>query len=124
MIRVLTVDDHAPFLEVARQMVLATPGFEPVGEVGSGEAGLAAVEATKPDLVFADVHMPGMGGIELARRIRGSGADPVVVLISAQDLDQLAPAVRTCGADEVVSKQDLGPATLRRLWKSHRPRSD
>ena len=38
MVRVLTVDDHAPFLQVAHELMLATPGFEPAGEVSSAEA--------------------------------------------------------------------------------------
>jgi DNA-binding NarL/FixJ family response regulator len=121
VVRVLTVDDNAPFLEVAHELVLATPGFEPAGQASSGEEGLAAIEAVDPDLVLADIHMPGMTGIELAKRIEHSGGRPVVVLISAQDVDQLPAATRTCGAAEVVSKDDLGPAKLIALWEAHRP---
>ena len=115
----LTVDDHAPFLEVAHELVLATPGFEPAGEAASAEEGLAAIDAQGPDLVLLDIHMPGMNGIEAAKRISQVQRRPVVVLITAQDLAQLPAAVGDCGAAEVVSKQALGPATLRRLWDTH-----
>ena len=121
MVRVLTVDDNAPFLEVARELVLATPGFEPAGEASSAEQGLAAIEAADPDLVLADIHMPGMTGIEMAKRIQSGNGRPVVVLISAQDLNQLPAVARTCGAADVVSKDDLGPAKLIALWEAHRP---
>ena len=117
--RVLTVDDHAPFLEVAHELVLATPGFEPVGEASTAEEGLAAVESQEPDLVLVDVHMPGMSGIELTRQIKRGGNGPIVVLITAQDLAQLPAAARDCGAAEVVSKQELGAASLKRLWGTH-----
>jgi two-component system, NarL family, invasion response regulator UvrY len=121
VVRVLTVDDHEPFLEVARDLVLATPGFESAGEVASGVDALAAIEASDPDLVLVDIHMPGMTGIEMTRRMRDehAGPRPVVVLISAQDLAQLPAAAHTCGAAEVISKQDLGPTRLREIWRAH-----
>lgn len=119
VVRVLTVDDHAPFLEVAHELVLATPGFESAGGAHSAEEGIAQIEAAAPDLVLVDVHMPGMSGIEMARRVSGSEDAPVVVLISAQDLGQLPAAARDCGAVEIVSKQELGPTTLKRLWGVH-----
>jgi two-component system invasion response regulator UvrY len=120
VVRVITVDDHAPFLDVARELMLATPGFEPAGEAGTAEEGLALAEAEDPDLILIDVHMPGMSGIEMARRLRASGSGSVIVLISAQDLAELPAAAQSCGAAEVISKQELGRATLRRLWTSHR----
>jgi len=70
VVRVLTVDDHAPFLKVAQELVRATPGFESAGEASSAEEGLAAVRDAHPDLVLADIHMPDMSGIEFFRIIR------------------------------------------------------
>jgi CheY-like chemotaxis protein len=123
MVRVLTVDDHALFRRVARELMLATPGFESTGEVGSGADGLAAAEALRPDLVLADVHMPGMDGIEMTRRLVSRPHPPVVVLISAQDPAQLPAAAGSCGAAEVIRKQELGPARLRELWAAHAPKT-
>lgn len=121
MVRVLTVDDHEPFLEVARDLVIATPGFESVGEVASGADALAAIEEADPDLVLVDIHMPEMTGIEMTRRVKGEhvGERPIVVLISAQDLGQLPATAHTCGAADVISKQDLGPTRLREIWRAH-----
>jgi CheY-like chemotaxis protein len=99
--------------------VRATPGFEPAGEATSAEAGLAEVDAQHPDLVLVDIHMPEMSGIEMTRRIKRDGNGPVVVLITAQDLAQLPAIAHDCGAAEVISKEDLGSATLKRLWDSH-----
>jgi two-component system invasion response regulator UvrY len=123
VVSVLTVDDHAPFLDVARELVLSTPGFEPAGEAGSAEEGLALAEAESPDLILIDIHMPGMTGIEMARKLRASGSESVIVLISAQDLTELPAAARNCGAAAVVSKQELGRATLKQLWTEHREAS-
>jgi two-component system invasion response regulator UvrY len=119
VVRVLTVDDHAPFLEVACELLLATPGFEPVGHASTAEEGLAVAETQDPDLVLVDIHMPGMSGIEMTQRLKGDGNGPVVVLITAQDLEQLPAAAHQCGAAEVIGKQDLGAATLKRLWAAY-----
>jgi two-component system, NarL family, invasion response regulator UvrY len=114
-VRVLTVDDHVPFLRVAREVIEATPGFEPAREVRSGAEALDLAEALDPDLTLIDVHMPGMSGIEVARRLKEARPARLIVLISSTDPGELPPSVRTCGADAVVRKQDLGPALLRRL---------
>jgi CheY-like chemotaxis protein len=119
MVRVLTVDDNAPFLQVAHELMLGTPGFESAGEVGSAAEALAVAEELRPDLVLADVRMPGMDGIEMTRQLLSRPRAPVVVLISAEDPTQLPAASRTCGAADVISKQELGPARLRELWAEY-----
>ena len=118
-VRVLTVDDHEPFLEVAHEMICGTPGFEAVGEVTSAADALAAAEACDPDLVLVDVHMPQMSGIEASRKLSVDHPELVVVLISTADPSELPAAARKCGAVEILRKQDLGPATMRRVWAAH-----
>jgi DNA-binding NarL/FixJ family response regulator len=119
MVRVLIVDDHGPFLQVAHELVAATPGFEDAGDARSGEEGIDAVRRAAPDLVLADVHMSGMDGVEMTRRITESEEAPVVVLITAHDVEDIPEAARTCGAAAIVAKQDLGPSRLSELWRVH-----
>ena len=71
-VRVLTVDDHGPFLEVAHEMIHGMPEFEAVGEVISGADAMVAADTVEPDLVLIDVHMPGMSGIEASRKLSAS----------------------------------------------------
>jgi two-component system, NarL family, invasion response regulator UvrY len=66
---VLAVDDDPRFLEVAREVICATPGFETVGVAATGEAAVSLAWMLRPQLVLMDVRMPGIGGIEAARRI-------------------------------------------------------
>ena len=98
VVRVLTVDDQVVFRRAARDVISATAGFEPVGDVGSGEQAVAAVQRLRPDLVLLDVRMPGIGGIEAARRIRESHPGTVVVLITIEDSDEFAEDARAAGA--------------------------
>ena len=93
-VRVLTVDDQAVFRGIAREVIDATPGFEWVGEAASGEEALEAVARLAPQLVLLDVRMPGLDGIEVARRLRATHPDTVLVLISIEDPIDLPSAAQ------------------------------
>ena len=118
-VRVLTVDDQVVFRDAARDVITATPGFEPVGDAESGEEAMAEVERLRPELVLLDVRMPGIGGIEAARRITAAHPETVVVLISIEDSYEFPEDVHACGAAAVLRKQDFGPAVLRSIWEAH-----
>jgi DNA-binding NarL/FixJ family response regulator len=117
-VSVVTVDDQVVFRETARDVIEATPGFEAVGDADSGEAAIAVVDELEPQLVLVDVRMPGMNGVETARRIRAGHPDTVVVLISIEEPANL-PAAATSEDCPLVRKQDFGPALLRELWAKH-----
>jgi two-component system, NarL family, invasion response regulator UvrY len=119
VVGVLGVDDQVVFLEVARDVVAATPGFRWVGGAGSGKAALDAVEELEPEFVLLDVRMPGMDGIETARHISDRHPDVLVVLISVDESPAIRPAIEASGAATLVRKQELAPAMLRRLWQAH-----
>jgi CheY-like chemotaxis protein len=112
-VRVLIVDDGPFFQEVARELIDATSGFEYVGAAYSGEEGIDQAERLRPDLVLMDVRMPGIGGIEAARRMSACGSRAVVVLVSA---DEGLTEVRPGGAPQVVPKRKLCRTLLRALW--------
>jgi two-component system invasion response regulator UvrY len=119
---VLTVDDHAIFRTAAGEVIEATPGFEAVGEAASGEDALRLAETLRPDLALVDVRMPGMDGIETARRLAAARPDMVVVLVSLEATFDVAPLARSSGAATLVRKQDFCPSLLERLWTTHGPR--
>jgi DNA-binding NarL/FixJ family response regulator len=119
---VLTVDDRVVFRDIAREVIEATAGFESLGEASCGEEALALAAELDPDLVLLDVRMPGIDGLETARRLLASQPESTVVLISSDSLEGSA-AVESCGAVAFLRKQDFGPSTLRRVWREHgRPR--
>jgi DNA-binding NarL/FixJ family response regulator len=121
-VRVVTVDDHRPFLDVAHDVIAAAPGFEPVREVSTGPAAVVAADELEADLVLVDVHMPGMSGIATTRAIKAAHPRAVVVLISAAAPDELPAAARGCGAATILRKQDLGVGLLQEVWARYRGR--
>lgn len=119
-VAVLVVDDHAPFREVLRTVVGRVAGFTVVGEASSGEAAADAVALLSPEMVLMDVMMPGIGGIAAARSILSENPATLVVLISADDARLRAGAASLGEGIPWVRKQDLLPARVAELWRTHR----
>lgn len=119
-VSVLAVDDHPRFLEAARAVVEAAPGFDWAGGVSSGREALAAAGRDRPDMVLVDVNMPGMDGFELARELHRSHPETLVALISAQHPDELPRAAGDSAVAEVLAKENLRPSWLAEIWRAHR----
>jgi DNA-binding NarL/FixJ family response regulator len=121
-ITVLAVDDQAVFRRTARSLIAATPGFEQVGEAASGPEAVELAADLQPDFILVDVRMPGMDGIETARRLAVVDPQAMVVLISLEEVPELPSSVTSVGAAACLRKQDLSTRTLRELWSAHRHR--
>src|ERR671930_1443745 len=80
---VLIVDDHAGFRSRARKL-LEAGGFQ-VLEAADGDAALACVNSSAPQIVLLDIQLPGLAGFDVARRLAADGDDPAVVLTSSRD---------------------------------------
>ena len=115
--RVVTVDDQAPFREAARAVLERAPTFEVVGEAESGEEAVEMVASLQPDLVLMDINMGGISGIEATRRIIEANPSVVVFLLSTYQEEDLPPDVSTCGASAYLHKEDFGGRALRKLWE-------
>jgi DNA-binding NarL/FixJ family response regulator len=121
-IRVVIVDDQAPFRDAARAIVASTRGFELVGESADGAGALRLIRAVDPDLVLLDVRMPGLDGIDIATRLTADDPTRVIVLVSSADQCELSRLARSSGAAALLRKQWLTPRLLRGLWVAHRRR--
>lgn len=113
---VLTVDDQACYRRVVYDVIQATPGFEIVGEADTGEAAVSLVPVLRPQLVLMDVRMPGIGGVEAARRIAEVAGERVAVVLMSADPHLLSQAPMPPGTVGVLQKARLSPAVLRTVW--------
>jgi two-component system LytT family response regulator len=85
-IRVVIADDDSGMRTVMRHMIAKVEGFALAGEAESGLKLMELVEKQHPQVVFVDVEMPGMSGVECARLIQDM--DPATVIIFATAHDQ------------------------------------
>jgi DNA-binding NarL/FixJ family response regulator len=91
---VLVCDDSPLAREALRRAVATVPGVDRVSVAGSGEEGLARFSTDKPDLVLLDVRMPGIGGVEAARRMLSIVPQTGVIMMTmAEDVEGVARAV-------------------------------
>jgi DNA-binding NarL/FixJ family response regulator len=121
-VRVLVVDDQAPFRVAVRAVIDRAPGFRLVGEAGDGAEALQQVADLDPDLVLMDIKMPVLDGIETTARLVADGHRPVVFLLSTYDRTDLPDGVTASGAAAYLHKEELSPQVLAELWAAHRTR--
>jgi two-component system nitrogen regulation response regulator NtrX len=100
--RILVIDDEPAIRETMR-MILEYEGYECL-TAGSGAEGLTAVEKDAPDLVFLDIKMPGMDGLETLSRLRGLNDALPVVIVSAHGTATSALEAGRLGAFRFIEK--------------------
>ncbi|HEY9228844.1 MAG TPA: LytTR family DNA-binding domain-containing protein [Gemmatimonadaceae bacterium] len=82
--RVLIVDDEPLARQRISDLLVDRDGIKIVGEADSGRAAVEAIQRSKPDLVFLDVQMPGMTGLDVVRAV-GVEAMPTTIFVTAYD---------------------------------------
>ena len=116
--RILVIEDHEENRRLLRDL-LTSFGYELI-EAVTGEEGLTAAEAERPDLILMDIQLPGMDGYETTRRIKAKQAlnhIPVVAVtsyaLSGDDVKAFA-----AGCDAYVTKP-FDPAELLEKIREH-----
>lgn len=102
--KVLLVDDTKLFLELEKNFLRLSP--VQILTASSGEEALEVMRKERPDLVFLDVHMPGMGGIACCGQIKSDPSlrsTPVVMVTSSGRLEDVE-LCRVAGCDGYVTK--------------------
>jgi two-component system nitrogen regulation response regulator NtrX len=100
--RILVIDDESAIRDTMR-MILEYEGYECI-TAGSGAEGLTAAEREAPDLVFLDIKMPGMDGLETLSRLRGMNDALPVVIVSAHGTASTALEAGRLGAFRFIEK--------------------
>lgn len=84
MLTTLIIDDEAPSREELKALLAVEPDVEVLGECANAIEGLAAIHRLRPDVVFLDIQMPRVSGLEMVSMIESS-ALPHIVFVTAYD---------------------------------------
>lgn len=109
MIRIVTADDHPIFRDGLRRLLESEPGFQVVGEAGSGTEALRVVAQLSPDILLLDMGMPDGSGLDVLRALRGeSGKVKVILLTAGAEKEHMLEALQL-GARGLVLKHSATP---------------
>ncbi|WP_042366025.1 response regulator [Streptacidiphilus neutrinimicus] len=103
-IRILLADDQPLVRSGLRVLINDNPDLQVVAEAGSGGEAVALAASVKPDVAVLDIRMPGMDGIEAARRIVESPDAPRVLMLTTFDDDDYVYGALRAGASGFLVK--------------------
>jgi len=104
MIRIVLADDHPIVRKGLRTLLEEEPDCEVVGEAEDGITAVEMAEQLKPDVLVTDVAMPGLGGLEVARRVSSPAHAPKVIVLSAYSNEPYVLEALRNGASAYVLK--------------------
>jgi DNA-binding NarL/FixJ family response regulator len=107
-IRILLADDQEPIRAAFRIILDAQPDMTIVGEAADGMSAIEQARHLRPDVMLADIRMPGCDGLEVTRQLAGQVR---VIIVSTFDLDEYVHAALRNGACGFVLKRS-GPTLL------------
>jgi len=107
--RFLIVDDSELVRKSLRTVLQANPAWEICGEARDGETGVELFKSLHPNIVILDFQMPGINGIETARRMKEIAPAVPIVLFTQHASTDLEKHAKEAGIRSVVSKTNAFP---------------
>jgi len=108
-LRILIVDDMPSMRLLMKQYLRGHDAVIVVGEASNGEEALTKVQESQPDVVILDMSMPGLSGVEVARRIKSLSPHIYVYLCSAYELKEFRELNLDSPADGYIQKSSMKP---------------
>ena len=105
MIRIIVVDDHQLVRVGTSRLLDDVDGFQVVGQAASGEAAIDLVRDLKPDIVLMDLQMPGIGGLEAARRCLRVDPELKIVTLTIHEQEPYPSNLLKIGAAGYLTKR-------------------
>ena len=102
--RVLVIEDQSAVCDLVAELIHAHPRCELAGKGSDGESAVELALQLRPDILVLDVIMPGVGGIEVLRRIGGSLPAMKVLIFSGKQEPHIVRALMQAGIHGFVNK--------------------
>jgi DNA-binding NarL/FixJ family response regulator len=141
-IRVLIADDHPFFRHGVATYLKTVLDIEIIAEAGTGEEAIRLASGLKPDVILMDIRMPGMNGIEAAKKIKSQNPETSILIFTMfkddqsvftamrvgasgyilkdAGKDEIVRAIRTAAAGEAIFSSDIA-AKMIHYFASARP---
>ena len=103
-LRILVVDDFAPFRETLCSVLLPYESMVIIGEAADGEAAIELAFRCAPHVIIMDVKMPRISGVEATRRIKRFLPGVHVIGVSTQDDTFIKESMKAAGSTHFVTK--------------------
>jgi DNA-binding NarL/FixJ family response regulator len=103
-VRVLVVEDFAPFRQFVCSMLGRRPGFQIVGEVSNGLEAVRIAEALIPDIILLDLGLPTLNGMKAAQQIRALSPQSRIIFVTQEADPDIAQEALNAGAAGYVVK--------------------
>jgi two-component system, NarL family, response regulator NreC len=110
--RILVVDDNERVRHGVMKILASKPNWEVCGEAKDGMEAIQKARELLPDIILLDISMPGLDGLETARRLRQEVADAKILIMSQHDPVQVLRGALQSGAHGCVDKSHLGTDLL------------
>jgi len=101
--------------EEVSQIIASVPEFDIVGETASGEDAVEKAQEHLPDIVLLDISLPGISGIETARRIRAVSPASHLLFVSQQNSIHMVREASGAGGAGYLLKSEAGRELLKAL---------
>ncbi len=110
-VKILLVDDHPLFRKGVRSLIQARPGLHVIGEAADGCEAVNLTRELKPDVIFMDIDMPKMNGLEATKAINNEFPATKIIILTVSDYDQALFEAIKAGACGYLLK-NLEPTEL------------
>jgi DNA-binding NarL/FixJ family response regulator len=122
-IRVLLVDDHEIARRGIRSVLARDANLDVIAETADGEEAVKKAGELHPAVILLDISLPGISGIQAARRIRVVSPETRIIFLSQHDSVQIAKDAMSVGAHGYVVKSDAGHDLLAAITAAREDRT-
>ena len=112
---ILLVDDHERWLRQVRSTIEKQPDLYVLAEASNGVAAVQTAEELQPDLIVLDIGLPGLNGIEVARRLCAGSNRSRILFLSQESCADVVQAALATGGHGYVVKVDAGTDLLKAI---------